>query len=50
MLILVMLMVLMVGVVLVGLKVIWKDHFTRPPSKAGHLRAGWPAPLTTPTA
>ncbi len=43
------LMVLMVGVVLVGLKVIWKEHFTRPPSKAGHLRARWPASLTAST-
>lgn len=44
------LMVLMVGVVLVGLKVIWKDHFTKTPSKPGHLRARWPAPLMTSTS
>lgn len=44
--ILVSLMVLMVGVVLVGLKVIWKDRPMRPPSQTGHLRAGWPASLS----
>ena len=47
--ILVGLMVLMVGVVLVGLKVIWKDSYTTPPGKAGHLRLGWPAPPVSST-
>lgn len=48
MFILVVLMVLMVGGILVGLQVIWKDRPTRPPSKSGHLRAGWPASLAAP--
>ncbi len=46
MFILVAVMVLMVGVVLVGLKAIWKDNSTEPSSKTGHLRVGWPASLS----
>lgn len=46
MFIMVALMVLMVGVILVGLKVIWKDSPRTPSSKSGHLSRRWPAPLT----
>ncbi len=44
MVLMVALMVIMVAVVLVGLKAIWKDDPTEPPGMAGHLFLRWPVP------